>query len=299
MAVAQCVVAGLGADAVERRVRSGQWQRLHRGVYLTHAGTPSWRARAVGALLLAGAGAALSHRSASFVHQHLRDAPTVLEVSIPEHRRATGGHGVVIRRRRQLEVTVRAGLPVTSRGWSVVDVLDTVRSADDAVGVLTAAVRAGVRPQEVLDVLHRRPRARHRELVTELLGEVAAGTESAMELRYHRDVEQRHRLPRSTRQLAQAVGGRSIRADAVYEGMGVRVELDGELAHPGGRTVADTWRDNAVLVALGEIALRYRWHHVRVTPCRTAAQVADALRVRGWRGSPRPCGPTCAVATGR
>lgn len=296
--VAQCVDRGLGADAVERRAGSGQWQRLHRGVYLTHAGPSTFRTSARAALLLAGRGATLSHRSAAFVHELIGSAPRVVEVSVPEVRRVTGGRGVVVRRRRELEVTVRAGFHLTSRGATVVDLLDLARGTDDAVALLTAAIRAGAHPDEVLDTLGRRSRARHRGLVLELLGEVVEGAESVMELRYHRDVERRHGLPRSTRQVAQVVGGRPIRADAVYVGLGVRVELDGQLAHPGGRTDADTWRDNAVLVELGELTLRYRWHHVRVTPCRTAAQVAGALQSRGWRGAARSCGPTCAVGAG-
>ncbi len=75
----------------------------------------------------------------------------------------------------------------------------------------------------------------------------------------------------------------------------MRCELDGELAHPGGRTDSDTWRDNAVLIERGDITLRYRWGHVALTPCATAAQVAAALRLRGWRGAPRACKPDCPV----
>lgn len=295
--VAQCVDRGVSADAVERRAASGQWRRVQRGVYLTHGGPTTFRTRARAALLLAGTGAALSHRSAAYVHDFVGSAPRLVEVSVPWGRRVTTDRGVVVRRRRELEVTARAGLHLTSRGATVVDLLDHARGTDDAVALLSAAVRAGAHPEEVLGALGRRPRARHRGLVIELLGEVVDGAESAMELRYHRDVERRHGLPRSTRQVAQVIGGRSIRADAVYVGCGVRVELDGQLAHPGGRTDADTWRDNAVLLERGEITLRYRWQHVRVTPCRTAAQVARALRSRGWRGDPRPCGPTCAVRT--
>jgi len=83
----------------------------------------------------------------------------------------------------------------------------------------------------------------------------------------------------------------------VYRGLGVRIELDGALAHPDGRTDGDTWRDNAVLIARGEITLRYRWRHVAVTPCVTAVQVSGALRLGGWTGRPHPCGPECALAS--
>lgn len=75
----------------------------------------------------------------------------------------------------------------------------------------------------------------------------------------------------------------------------MRVELDGRLAHPFGRTDADVWRDNAVVLAHAELTLRYRWAHVAVAPCRTARQVAGALRAGGWRSRPARCSPACPV----
>ena len=125
--------------------------------------------------------------------------------------------------------------------------------------------------------------------------EVEAGVESPLELRYRVAVERGHGLPQSELQTREVLSGRWIRADCRYRRYGVRVELDGRLAHPGGRTDQDTWRDNAALLETDEITLRYRWHHVAGTPCRTASQVVTALRRGGWQGTPRPCGPGCRV----
>ena len=86
-----------------------------------------------------------------------------------------------------------------------------------------------------------------------------------------------------------------IRSDARYPEYGVRVELDGELAHPGRATSADLYRDNDVLIDTGERTFRYRWTHVAGTPCRTASQLGRALRQGGWEGSVRVCGPGCSV----
>lgn len=134
-----------------------------------------------------------------------------------------------------------------------------------------------------------------RALLLELLGEAEPGIESPLEHRYARDVERRHGLPRARAQVRDRVGGRWIRADRVYEGLGVRVELDGRLAHPTGRTDDDTWRDNSVVIERSEVTLRYRWRHVAVEPCATAGQVASALRARGWTGGATRCSPTCAL----
>ena len=285
----------LGADRawLRRQVDRGVWQRLARGVVLTHSGPVTWLSRAWAALLFAGPDAALSHESAATLHG-FRPPPPWVDVTIPCARRVRPSLSVVLHRRTT--VPPSAGRPRrTWRGDTVVDLVAAARSDDDAVGWVCDAVRAGTRPHEIAAALDPRSRVRNSALLRELIQEVAEGVESPLERRYHRDVERRHGLPGSVMQVREVVGGSLIRADALYEGLGVRAELDGGFAHPGGRTNADTWRDNAVLIERDEITLRYRWRHVAVTACETAAQVAAALRSRGWTGVPRPCGPECAV----
>lgn len=291
---AQLVAVGADHEWISRQVSSRRWQRLHRGVLLTYSGPPTWTSRVWAALLYAGADAAVSHQTAAALHG-IRTAPgPTVHVTIPEKRRVTPTPGVVVHRRTLAPAS--SGRPRrTSAGDTVVELVGTAAGTDDAVGWVCDAVRAGVRPFEVLDALTRRPTARRAGLLRELLDEVGAGIESPLERRYRDDVERRHGLPSARLQRHDVVGAAWIRADAVYEGLGVRTELDGALAHPGGRTDGDTWRDNAVLLARGDLTLRYRWRHVAVTPCATAAQVAAALRLRGWRGSPRRCGPACTL----
>lgn len=291
---AQCTELGADRSWVARRVRSGIWQRLHPGVIVVHSGPLTWRTRAQAALLHAGPGSALSHAAAGYVHEFTTRPPRIIDVTIPHRRRVRPTTGVRIHRRRDLPV-LPGRLRTLSRPETVLDLLEAAASDDEAIGILCAAVRAHTWPEEVLDAAVRRKRLRQRPLVLEMLGAVSAGIESPLEMRYHRDVERRHGLPRARLQTRQVLDGIWIRADRIYEGLGVRTELDGELAHPGGRTDADVWRDNVVVITTDEITLRYRWSHVRGTPCRTAAQVAAALRSRGWRGTPRACSPDCPV----
>lgn len=261
---------------------------------LTHSGPVPWRSRAWAALLYAGPGAVLSHESAAHLHGFRPVPPPWVDASIPEGRRIRPSLSIVVHRRTNMPPA--AGQPQrTWRGDTVVDLVAAAQNDDDAVGWVCDAVRAGTRLHEIEAALARRTRVRNGALLRDLVNEVAEGVESPLERRYHRDVERRHGLPLSVPQVRQVVGGVAIRADAVYDGFGVRAELDGSLGHPGGRTDDDTWRDNAVLLERGEITLRYRWRHVAVSPCATAAQVAAALRSRGWDGRPRPCGPGCSV----
>lgn len=285
---------GLSAAVVARKVTSGRWQRLQRGVVLLHSGPPAWRERAHGALLYAGAGAALSHSSAAYVHRISPAPGFLLEVSVPGDRFVRPAAGLVIHRRRSMPHAA-GRLRAVNENATVVDLVARAAGDDAAVAVVGAAVLRGVLPDRVLAEAGSRERLANRSILTELLAPGAEAIESPLEHRYARDVERRHRLPRGRTQIRQLVGGRWIRADRLYVGLGVRIELDGQLAHPFATTDDDVWRDNAVVLSHSEITLRYRWSHVAATPCAAATQVAGALRARGWRGDLRPCSSACTA----
>lgn len=294
--IARAQLLGLGATPnwISRQVTSGRWLRIFPGVYVTHTGEPALPTRATAALLYAGPGAALSHATAALRYGFTRTRPDAIEVSVPHRRRVVGRPGLVVHRRCSMPPA--GGLPrAVLPAHTVLDLVADCTAVDDVVGWICAAVRARVQPADILAALGGRRRVAHRTLLEAILGEVHDGVESTLEHRYHHDVEGRHGLPRSRLQARERLGSGWIRADAVYEGLGVRAELDGALAHPGGWTDADTWRDNAVLVERGDLTLRYRWYHVAVQPCETALQVEAALRSRGWTGRAHPCGPDCAV----
>ncbi|MDM7830135.1 type IV toxin-antitoxin system AbiEi family antitoxin domain-containing protein [Cellulomonas edaphi] len=290
----QLVSWGWSTSAISRKTSSGQWQRLHRGVVLLHSGPQSWRELAHAALLYVGPGAALSHSSAAFVHGLLPRPGPLVEVSVAHERWIRPTAGVVIHRPRRMPFAV-GRLRSVGEDATVVDLLHRARGTDAAVQVVAGAVLKGLLPDRILTEAASRTQLRHRRLLAELLGPGSDAIESPLEFRYGRDVERAHRLPRGATQVRQVVAGRWIRADRVYTGKGVRVELDGQLAHPFGATDDDVWRDNSVVLAHDEITLRYRWTHVAVSPCTTAVQVATALRRRGWPGNPRPCSDGCAV----
>ncbi|MFS0706114.1 type IV toxin-antitoxin system AbiEi family antitoxin domain-containing protein [Cellulomonas sp. 179-A 9B4 NHS] len=293
--VADLVRGGVHRARVARRVESGEWRRMHRGVVLLQSGVPTWTQRAWSAVLVAGPGAALSHGSAAYVHGIVRAPGRDVVVSVPAERWVRPHEGVVVRRRRRMPPTI-GRLPAVRRESTVVDLVQDAASEDDVVGVLCAAARAGVHPGAVEQEAATRGVLRHRPLLVAVLAEVRAGVESPLERRYDRDVERTHGLPRSTPQVRQRAGGRWIRADRVYVGHGVRVELDGQLAHPFAATDDDVWRDNAVRVEHHDVTLRYRWRHVVGAPCAAAGQVATALAARGWSGTPTRCSAACTVA---
>ncbi|GAA4288182.1 hypothetical protein [Georgenia daeguensis] len=279
---------GYLADQVRRRL----WQSPYPGVAVIHAGPLPWPTRARAALVYCGRGAALSHSAAAFRWGLTKKPPRQIDVSVPWERRVAGQRDLRIHLRRTMPDSYGV-LPTVHPPETVVDLWGELADADAAITLLCDAARARISLDDVAAAAAGRARLPRRKLLGELLEEVREGVESALERRYRVDVERRHGLPASKLQVRDHVGGRWIRADVVYPRHRLRVELDGTLAHPGGRTAADTWRDNAVLIERDERTLRYRWTHVAATPCRTASQVAAALRRGGWRGTARACRPGC------
>ncbi|HEX9030330.1 MAG TPA: hypothetical protein VF834_00710, partial [Streptosporangiaceae bacterium] len=81
----------------------------------------------------------------------------------------------------------------------------------------------------------------------------------------------------------------------LYGDFGLDVELDGAAWHPAESRWQDIRRDNA-LAGSGIITLRYSWVDVTTRPCLVAAEIGQVLRQRGWSGTLRACGASCAVA---
>jgi hypothetical protein len=85
----QLVALGMSDRMIGDRVRRGRLIRLHRGVYAV--GHRRLRREGVwlAAVLAAGRGAALSHRTAAVLHG-LRSSTTLVEVTAPVPRRIAG-----------------------------------------------------------------------------------------------------------------------------------------------------------------------------------------------------------------
>jgi hypothetical protein len=293
--------AGWADEAIERRIRSGSWQRLQRGVYATFSGAPARQARLWAAVLRAGAGAVLSHETAAEVHDLIDKPISKIHISVPAQRnpdKLSPLRGVVIRRRRGLVAEWQPPwqLPRTSVEDTVLDLVGAARSFDDAYGWISAAVGRRLTTPEMLGkALSARSRMRWRDWVAAALEDAAEGVHSPLERHYVRGVEQAHGLPAARRQARRRHGSGLRYLDNLYEEFGLCVELDGAAAHPAEGRWRDTRRDNVNFVQ-GARTLRFGWPDVTEQRCRTAAEVGTILRRRGWTGAIRPCGPACTAA---
>jgi hypothetical protein len=292
----QAEYAGLDAEAMRNLARTRRWRRLHRGVYAAFTGEPPRDAVLWAAVLRGGPRSLLSHETAAETYDLVKPSK-LLHVTIPQRQRMEPARGLVVHRSvRDLEQIRGSGLPPrTTVEEAVLDLAQAAADFDEVVALIAKACQRRLTMAVLLrQSLDARPKSRWRAEILEAIGDVASGAHSPLERRYLRDVERAHGLPNADRQACAVQNGRAIQRDVRYRRYRVVVELDGAAYHPAERRLADARRDNAA-VAQGLVTLRYGWTDVTSRPCQTAAEVAAALRARGWTGQLRRCGPDCQL----
>jgi hypothetical protein len=295
----QALEAGLSRHAVNARLDSGRWQRLHRGVFAAFSGPVPRSAQLWGAVLRVGDDAALSYQTAAEIWK-LSDQPSsAIHVSIPRQSGPLTIPGLVLHYSSRLPAARHPARlpPQTKLEETVLDLADTAGTAEDAVAwAIKACQRRLTAPERITGALTDRNRARWRRDLADAMTEVHAGVHSPLELRYLRDVERRHGLPRGERQVLTIRGGARQYHDVRYTYYGVCVELDGVTAHPGESRQYEARRDNANTLD-GLRTLRYGWARVAYHACSVAFEVAAVLRKCGWQGALGRCGRACVATT--
>lgn len=291
----QAVAAGLTQWRVGWLVRSGRWQRVHTRVYATFSGPLPFEALVWAAILRAGRGAVASHRTAAYLDGLCDDPGPVIHLTLPADRHVRSRiDGVRLHYAHRLDRTRHPSRvpPRTRIEETVLDLVDETRRPHDVETWVTAACqRRRTTPERLAAALGLRKKISWRPMLESMLGDVAAGAESPLELCHLRSVERAHALPRGHRQRRVA-GGRVVWVDVDYTGFRLRVELDGRVGHADEGRFRDRHRDNRATTD-GHATLRYGHADVFGDPCGVAAEQARVLRDRGWTGAPRACGSGC------
>lgn len=297
----QAVEHGLGSHDVRRLLRGREWVALHRGVYLTHTGQPTWTQLAWGAVLGRGP-AALFGPSAIRAAERpggWAGEDEVVHVALDRgHGAPAAREGVRVHHVSRLAETVlwHASPPRQRYEAAAVEVALAAPDQLSAVAALGRACSSRRTTASRLRAdLETRSSAPGRRVLLRLLDDVEDGTRSVLEHAYLTRVERPHGLPRAVRQ--QAGRGRTgvVYRDAAYDE--VLVELDGRLFHDGvAAWDRDHERDLDALVE-GRRTARLTWGQVVDRPCRTALQVGRLLERSGTSVELRACGPSCAIAT--
>ena len=270
---------GISRDVRRRLVDEGSWRRITQGVYAL--GADSWQQRAWAGILIGGPDAVLGYESALHLWD-LGPAPGQLTVFVGRHA------GFPNDDRWKFIRGTRQGYghpPRTSLYQAIIDVGQRW-PADELTSLLGAAVTGRKVTTEHLRIeLDSRTRHSQRHLMAVLITDVANGTTTVLESRYHQLVEKAHGLPIPRRQVSPV--GR-YRVDNWYDRFKLIVEVDGRATHTGLAASVDMERDNFHM-SYGISTLRFTWSHVVQTPCQTARTVAQALARAGWSGQLRPC----------
>jgi transcriptional regulator with AbiEi antitoxin domain of type IV toxin-antitoxin system len=295
--------SGLTDHAIDGRLRTGHWRRVHRGVYAVVTGHLGREAQLWAALLRAGEGAVLSHYTAAELHG-LSDQPSeLIHITVPQRRdpaRRKKIEGVVIHRSDLIARTRHPArtLPVTRVEETVVDLINDAMTFDAAYDWICKAIGRGTTTAgRILNAVNSRGRVRWRQAIKIVLADASGGAISWLELRYVRGVERPHGLPKAMRQvrIRQDCGPRYL--DNLYDGYLVCVELDGVAAHPRDEQRRDKERDNWNLINEKIVTLRLGVPHVR-TPDDCCTIAAGIVKLLGDRGPAvgHPCQrPACPV----
>ena len=284
----QALAAGLHGHDVRRLVRRREWVVVHPGVYVNHTGSLTWQQRAWAAVLAVAPGA-LSHGSALAPH----DGP--IHVAVDRSRTVLQPDGVIRHYVAHLDRRVlwNTSPPRIRLEYAVLG--RAAQAADDfaAIAGLSHAVQSRkTTAPRLLTALAEHERIARRPFLTDVLGDIAAGTCSVLEHGYLTRVERPHGLPTAHRQVSASSRGRVYR-DVDYRAYGTVVELDGRLFHDSA-PARDRDLDRDLDAAVdGRLTVRLGWGQVFGRPCQTAPRIGRLLQQRGWDGRALTC-PECA-----
>lgn len=265
----QLLALGLGPKAIDHRVQCGRLHLLHRGVYAVGHRVVSREGRWMAAVLAAGPGAVLSHRSAAALWGIRPTASARVEITAPQRLQPRDGvlpHCAVLPRD---ERTARDGIPTTTPARTLLDLAAVIPSNELDRALNDAEIRRLEGPQELLD---RHPRARGAKALRTLLLNARRSTRSPLEAEFL-DFVRAHALP--TPETNTIIEGYEV--DCVWREQRLIVELDGFATH-GTRAAfeSDRARDRA-LAARGWTTLRVTKAQL-VQPDDLAAELLSSLR---------------------
>jgi hypothetical protein len=300
----QALAFGMSAGDIRWKVRSGRWQAVYRGVYATFSGKLSREARLWAAVLRAGDNAALSHETAAELLGFSAAPSEVIHVTVPsasDPARWSDLDGVVIHRSTHWRgcAGMTLELPVTPGVTTVLDLVESARTLDDAFGWLSRALDQGAAlPASLMSALAQRKKFARRRWLNDALAGIEDGISFPLERRWVYDVERPHGLPRAVRQAPQPAADGTRHLGNLYEPFNVAIELDKPALHLQEELDRDRYLANETVIAIGAVTLRYGFTEVANHPCEQAEQVARALIKHGWDARKlKACtDPGCAVA---
>ena len=271
----QLLAAGIGAGAIETRLKRHQLHPLHRGVYAVGHTALVPLAREMAAVLACGPSAALSHYSAAWLWGLLEMAYDLIDVTVgrSSHKRP----GVRVHRSRTLgpeDVRTHRGIPVTAPARTLLDLAE-VASARELERAFAEAITQRLTTHAALaaaveNARGHRGAGRLRDLLTR--GEEPALTRSEAEDRLLALVREAG-LPSPA--VNTRLGAHLV--DFHWRDRNLVAEVDGYRFHSSRGAFERDRRRDADLNAAGFRVLRITWRQLAEEPMAVIARLAQAL----------------------
>lgn len=275
----QLAACGIAPRATDRRIAAGRLHVVHRGVYAVGHECLPRLGRVMAAVLAAGLGAVVSHRTAADLWRVAPTAQAAVEVTVPRRGPRREGLRAYHAMLPPSDITMLDAIPVTTPARTLLDLAAVV----DRRRVERALERA--ESERLFDlhaihaVLERNAGRRGAGRLRAALGGMLAGAEataSELERRFLalvRDAGLPAPIVNGDRNVASA----DIQPDICWPAAGLMVELDSRRHH---HTVAAFERDRArdrASVAAGWRVVRITWRQLHGEPAAVAADLQAAL----------------------
>jgi very-short-patch-repair endonuclease len=266
----ELLAAGVTADEIHGRLRSGLLIRIHPGVYRVGHTAPSLEATYMAAVKACGDRALLAGRAAGRLHCLLRGSPPP-EVISPQDRQVAG-----VRTRRiefcPADATTHRNIPITTVPRTIVDLAAALTPPNLARAVHEAAVVHRVEPEEIEAVLARRHNWPGCRALRGVLRGDAPVTLSRLESRFLKCVRDA-RLPQPV--VNQPIGGRYV--DCRWPAHHLTVELDGYRYHRTRHAWEQDRRREREARARGDDFRRFTWADVFEDPEAMLRELRECL----------------------
>jgi very-short-patch-repair endonuclease len=267
---------GLGRGAIDHRLECGRLHFVHRGVYAVGHRVLSKEARWLAAVLAAGRGAVLSHRSAAALWGIRHTTSGIVDVTASHTLRPRAGFRPHRAHPPEDEVTEHDGIPTTTPPRTLLDLAAVLPARHLERAINEAEYRRLTDPLSLSALVARHPRRRGVRTIRKLLEAGAIGhtlTRSDLEDRFLQIVDAAD-LPRPRINTPITLNGDTIEPDCTWPHHHLIVELDGYAGH-GTRHAfeKDRARDRR-LQAAGWRVVRITWRQLHDDP----DAIADEIR---------------------
>lgn len=279
------VLEVLPHHVLDHAVAAGQVMRVFPRVYVERGrhGEPPIRRRA--AVAHAGGDGALSHLSALAVWELPVPATARVHLITGSHRQLRHGGDLTVHRRAGFvagppHAVLRHGLPVTRLERSVVDSWPLLRGDAQRAPAIRAVADRRTTADRLLTEARRAIRLPGRRQLLALLGKLAAGCRSELELWGYDHVLRGPGVPPFAWQVPIDLGGRTVHLDAYRAQERVAVELDGARWHASPADRERDLRRDAALAARGIMVVRYTYQRLMTEPAAVQAELLAVLAAR-------------------